>query len=95
MPPSLYARADAAHHYGQRLCSQTAEMIARSREDRRMRCVLADSIRFSTEVERLISEAIDDLDVDDAAALLSESQDLKAGIASVRDSLTRAPWVFR
>ena len=70
-------------------------MIARSTEDRRLRCVLADSVRFSREVERLIAEAIDDLDLDDAAAQLSESRDLKAGIASVRDSLSRAPWVFQ
>lgn len=94
-PQDLSARADAAYHYGLRLCSQTAEMIARSTEDRRLRSVLADSVRFSREVERLIAEAIDDLDLDDAAVLLSESRDLKAGIASVRDSLSRAPWVFQ
>ena len=95
MRSDLFERGDAVRQTFSTLCAKTAEMIARSNEDRQLRGALADSIRFAKQVERLIVESIDELDVDDAASLLSESRDLKAGIASLRDSLTRGPWVFQ
>lgn len=95
MRSDLFARADAACDRSLKLWAITTEMVARSNEDRQLRGAIADSIRFSRDVERLILESIDELDVDDAASLLSESRDLLAGIASLRDSLTRGPWVFR
>ena len=90
----LCSRADAARNNGLLLCAKTADLIANALEDRQLRVALADSIRCSNAVEQLIIESIDDLDAGDVVALLSESRELEAGIASLRDSLTRAPWVF-
>ena len=84
---SLNARADAAY--------RPAPLFADRGNDRPLHGRSPAAQRARGQVERLIAEAIDDLDLDDAAALLSESRDLKAGIASVRDSLSRAPWVYR
>ena len=95
MRSELFARADAARADSSSLRRETANLIACSAEDRELRGLLADGIRCSSEVDALIAGSIDEIDVDVAAALLTEARDLKAGIASVRDSLTRAPWVFR
>ena len=95
MHADLHSRAEEACNNGFLLCAKTAELIARFTEDQRLRVALADSIRFSSDVDRLIATSIDDLDVADAAALLRESRELEDGIASLRGALTRGPWVFR